>query len=114
MTDHLFWEIRRREFYSCLEGINDFSIKTLKNIFPNKSVNLAYKEDFNFILRHLKKNDEFDLIDSITYIEEDLTNMKNIMLILDGESMEIIRKELAKKYHKKIEKSKLEQFLKFL
>lgn len=114
MIDYLFREIRRKEFYSCLEEIENCTVKILKDIFPKRGVNLLYQEDLNFVLRHIKKNFEFDLIDSISYIEEDLTSFKNIFEILDGESIEIIRKELAKKYHKKIEKSKLEQFLKFL
>lgn len=106
--DIIMDEIRKGEFYKCLDFYN---INLSKIFLSSKSVNEYMKEEFNCTLRDLKNRFEFDVIESILIIERDWATIKAIFSILDEESKHEIRVELSKKYNKKILTTHLEKFI---
>ncbi|MFW6272636.1 MAG: hypothetical protein ACOC2U_02510 [bacterium] len=68
------------------------------------------KSEFNYLLREIKDWHGYDILETVLHIEKRHIDMKKIMKLLDKESYQHIKIELADKYNKEIEISTLRSF----
>jgi len=103
-------EIDKKTFYSILSELKI----DLKEIFPEfNQFNKTKKQDFNFLLLKLKSDYNFPIIEALSHIEEDFVNVNHLVSFLDGETLFLLKTELAEKFKIKTEtvKNKLKDFL---
>ena len=103
-------EIDKKTFYSILGELKI----DLKEIFPEfNQINKTKKQDFNFLLLKLKSDYKLPIIEALSHIEEDFVNVNHLVSFLDGETLFLLKTELAEKFKIKTEtvKNKLKDFL---
>jgi len=103
-------EIDKKTFYSILGELKI----DLKEIFPEfNQFNKTKKQDFNFLLLKLKSDYKLPIIEALSHIEEDFVNVNHLVSFLDGETLFLLKTELAEKFKIKTEtvKNKLKDFL---
>jgi len=103
-------EIDKKTFYSILSELKI----DLKKIFPEfNQFNKTKKQDFNFLLLKLKSDYNLPIIEALSHIEEDFVNVNHLVSFLDGETLFLLKTELAEKFKIKTEtvKNKLKDFL---
>ena len=103
-------EIDKKTFYSILGELKI----DLKEIFPEfNQFNKTKKQDFNFLLLKLKSDYNLPIIEALSHIEEDFVNVNHLVSFLDGETLFLLKTELAEKFKIKTEtvKNKLKDFL---
>jgi len=103
-------EIDKKTFYSILSELKI----DLKEIFPEfNQFNKTKKQDFNFLLLKLKSDYNLPIIEALSHIEEDFVNVNHLVSFLDGETLFLLKTELAEKFKIKTEnvKNKLKDFL---
>jgi hypothetical protein len=103
-------EIDKKTFYSILSELKI----DLKEIFPEfNQFNKTKKQDFNFLLLKLKSDYKLPIIEALSHIEEDFVNVNHLVSFLDGETLFLLKTELAEKFKIKTEtvKNKLKDFL---
>ncbi len=106
--DLLLIGIRREQFY---EKIGSLKLN-LKDVFKNNtSCNKTMKESFNIVLMKLKSKFEFDIIESVLFLEEDWASMHYVVSMLDGDTIEEVKKELRNRNNiKSLNLTKFEKF----
>ena len=90
--------------------MSEFKID-LSSIFEDERVNSKQAQNFNRFLTHLKRTNIMEISECLIFIEEEYTSFKKIKTVLNDENLEIVKREMAKKYRIKLPKNSLENFI---
>jgi hypothetical protein len=100
--------IDRKKFYEILQEKYKYDYLTF---FNSKTVSSIEKENFNSLLKKLKKNHDINIVESLLYFEHDFLDMLTLISFLDDDTKYMVKDELSKNHHKKLLKTKLGKFL---
>jgi len=103
-------EILRLEFYKWLE-VNGYDIEKIKNILDGTKLSATEQSRFNLLIRRAKKETNITLTEMIMFFEEQFAKFKKILSVFDGETNFELKKELAAKFHIKLEETNLDEIL---
>lgn len=115
--------VRREAFYVIIKKLD----VDLELIFPageknddnkkNKDHILLFnndirmKEQFNNLIKRLKRRYFFDVLESIMFIEQDYASIRLIFNLMDEDCRSILKRELGRKYGIKVSTTRLHEFI---
>ncbi len=83
----------------------------LSLIFEDDRVNIKHSQNLNRFLTHLKRTNIMEVTECLIFIEEEYAPFKKIKTVLNEENIEIVKREMAKRYRIKLPKNSLENFI---
>jgi len=102
--------ISKKEFFNILKE-NGYSKDLLADIFEEKRLSASEQFRFNNIIRKIKSDSNIPITESIIYLEESFVKFKKILSVFDSETKTLLKKELSKKFHIKLDENTLKQIL---
>jgi hypothetical protein len=103
-------EITKGELFDWFHQ-NGYSYSRLEEIFEGNRVTSNEQNHFNIILRKAKDEIEMEITDIILYLENEFSDLRRLMAIVDDETKHILKIELAANYKINVDKNSLEQIL---
>jgi hypothetical protein len=95
------------------ELIDIFGIDLSDFLKKKTSLNQENLKKFNQFIFRCKSKLGIDITSSLIFIEKQYTTFNKLFDLLTEDNKEILRREMSEKYHIKIQKNSLKQFLVF-
>ena len=103
-------DISKEQFFDWVHmaGLDE---KSLSLALEDKIIEAEKQCKFNIIIRKAKEEMDIPIIDCILYLDGYLNKTKKLLAYLDGDTMNMLKEELAEKHHIKIDRNELYKLL---
>jgi len=106
----IFYDITKTDFFKWMSS-KGLSSEELKEIFEGKKMNSFEQNKFNMLLRKVKSELLFSIVECLVYLDEAVVDMKKLVCALDSETKYIVKRELSEKYRIPLDKTNLSEIL---
>ena len=103
-------DIIKNEFFNYMDK-KGYSFEVLQKLFECNKISSSEMNNFNVFIRKINKEMTINIYEMVIYFEMYFTKIKKILNLFDKETKFILKKELSKKYHIKIDENNLKLIL---